>query len=73
MPAATIVDVSGLPAMLTKQQLQGLLGISPMKADALLREPDFPVFRHGRVIRIPRRELLQWLASYGEREPMERS
>jgi hypothetical protein len=67
MPPATVRDIGDLPAMLTKQQVKDLLGISPMKLDVLLREPSFPKFVHGRITRIPRQQLLQWLASYGEK------
>jgi excisionase family DNA binding protein len=67
MPPATVRDIDALPAMLTKQQVSDLLGISTMKVDSLLREPTFPKFVHGRVTRVPRQQLMQWLASYVEK------
>ena len=71
MPAATVVDVTTLPIMITRSQLQAVVGISKMKADALLRTPGFPVFRHGRVLRIPREALMRWLERHAGGEVLD--
>jgi hypothetical protein len=43
-----------------------------MKADAMLRTPGFPVVRHGRIVRIPRRELLEWIERHAGGKGLDR-
>ena len=73
MTAATVTNVDDLPFLITKTQFRELLGINVMKADAIMKEPNFPLFKHKNIVRIPRQELLAWLtANYGKQETVER-
>ena len=54
-----------LPVVLTMRQLQEVLQISRPKAYELAHQQGFPAVRLGRVIRIPRDALLQWLEKGG--------
>jgi excisionase family DNA binding protein len=61
MAAATIMDLDTLPAVLTVQQVQDILGISRVKAYELTHARGFPVIRVGRAIRVPRELFRRWL------------
>ena len=68
MANATVKDVQELPAILTVEQLQQLLGISRVKAYELTHSKGFPVIRIGRAVRVPREGLLRWLDTSGSVE-----
>jgi len=61
MAAATITDLSALPAVLTMRHVQQILGISRVTAYELTHRSDFPVMRIGRTIRVPRAALQRWM------------
>ena len=61
MSAATVRDIEDLPAVLTMQHVQEVLGISRPKVYELAHTPGFPVVRFGRVLRVSREALLRWL------------
>jgi excisionase family DNA binding protein len=61
MATATVVDVAGLPAVLTLKHVQDVLGISRPKTYELAHTRGFPVVRFGRAIRVPREAFLRWL------------
>ena len=61
MATATVIDVTGLPAVLTLKHVQDVLGISRPKTYALAHTRGFPVVRFGRAIRVPREAFLRWL------------
>ena len=61
MPSATVTDVQALPAVLTVEQVQKILGISRVKAYELVHTAGFPTIRIGRAIRVPREALMRWL------------
>jgi excisionase family DNA binding protein len=61
MPAATVRKVEDLPAVLTMQHVQEVLGISRSKVYELASTRGFPVMRFGRALRVPREALLRWL------------
>jgi excisionase family DNA binding protein len=61
MPSASVTDVQALPAVLTVEQVQSLLGISRPKAYELVSTAGFPTIRLGRAIRVPREGLVRWL------------
>jgi excisionase family DNA binding protein len=59
MPSATVTDVQALPAVLTVEQVQKILGISRVKAYELVNTVGFPTIRLGRAIRVPREALIR--------------
>jgi len=61
MAIATITDIEGLPAILTMQHIQEILGIARVKTYELAHTRGFPVVRFGRAIRVPREAFLRWL------------
>ena len=61
MATATVVDLAGLPAMLTMRQVQEVLGISRPKVYELAHTQGFPAIRIGRTIRVPRQSLVTWI------------
>jgi excisionase family DNA binding protein len=61
MATATVIDVAGLPAVLTLKHVQDVLGISRPKTYELAHTRGFPVVRFGRAIRVPREAFLRWL------------
>jgi excisionase family DNA binding protein len=61
MAVATITDMEGLPAVLTMRHVRQILGVSRGKAYDLAQQPDFPVIRLGRTIRVPRAALMRWI------------
>ncbi len=61
MAIATVVNVDGLPAVLTLRHVQDVLGISRPKVYELAHTRGFPVVRFGRAIRVPREAFLRWL------------
>ena len=61
MATATVIDVAGLPAVLTLKHVQEVLGISRPKTYELAHTRGFPVMRFGRAIRVPREAFLRWL------------
>jgi predicted DNA-binding transcriptional regulator AlpA len=63
MPVETTDMLRELPAMLTMKHIQQFLGISHETARQIARQPDFPVFRHRRTVRVPREEFRAWLRS----------
>jgi len=67
MPSATVTDVQALPAVLTVEQVQQILGISRVKAYELANTAGFPTIRLGRAIRVPKESLLRWMNEQHER------
>jgi excisionase family DNA binding protein len=61
MATATVIDVAGLPAVLTLKHVQDVLGISRPKTYELAHTRGFPAVRFGRAIRVPREAFLRWL------------
>jgi excisionase family DNA binding protein len=61
MATATVIDVTGLPAVLTLKHLQDVLGLSRAKTYELAHTRGFPVVRFGRAIRVPREAFVRWL------------
>ena len=61
MATATVIDVAGLPAVLTLKHVQEVLGISRPKTYELAHTRGFPAVRFGRAIRVPREAFLRWL------------
>ena len=61
MAIAAVVNVDGLPAVLTLRHVQDVLGISRPKVYELAHTRGFPVVRFGRAIRVPREAFLRWL------------
>jgi excisionase family DNA binding protein len=61
MAIATVIDVAGLPAVLTLKHVQDVLGISRPKTYELAHTRGFPAVRFGRAIRVPREAFLRWL------------
>ena len=61
MALATVIDVEGLPAVLTMKHVQNVLGLSRLKTYELAHTRGFPVVRFGRAIRVPREAFLRWL------------
>ncbi len=61
MPAATIIDLDALPAVLNMRHVQLLLGISRVKAYELASSRGFPAMRIGRAIRVSRQALVRWM------------
>ena len=61
MPAATVRDLEGLPAVLNLRHVQEVLGISRPKVYELAHSQGFPTVRIGRSIRVPRQLFLRWL------------
>jgi excisionase family DNA binding protein len=71
MATATVVDIAGLPVVLTMRHIQEILGISRPKTYELAHTQGFPAVRLGRTIRVPRDAFLRWLeqqAGVEERE-----
>jgi hypothetical protein len=58
---ATIKDPASLPVMLTMHDMQNFFGVSRETANKIGRRPDFPLFREGKCLRIPRDAFLRWL------------
>lgn len=58
--------VSGLPPVLTRQQLMDLLDIGSTKATELLNREDFPVTREFGHPRVPTRLLMMWIEEHTE-------
>ena len=54
---------SGLPDVMTAEQLAAALQISQSGAYALLSRPDFPTLRIGGRKMVMKRDLLEWLDS----------
>ena len=51
-----------LPLVLEVCDIQRIMGISRTTAYELVHRPDFPAFRSGRLIRISREALFEWMA-----------
>jgi excisionase family DNA binding protein len=47
--------------LMTVQEVATLLRIGRSSAYELCRQPDFPLLRMGRIIRVPRSGLEQWI------------
>lgn len=54
-------------AVLTVEEMQKFLNISRPKAYQLIHQPGFPVLRLGRVVRIPKNQLIQWVEKQVEK------
>lgn len=54
-------EIKSMNELLTVQDLQKLLKISRSKAYELANTPDFPTLRIGKVIRIPKDQLQEWI------------
>jgi excisionase family DNA binding protein len=61
MAVCTVMDIGGLPAVLTMRDVQQTLGISRVTAYELAHTRGFPAVRFGRAIRVPREAFLRWL------------
>jgi excisionase family DNA binding protein len=61
MAIATVTDIKALPAVLTVEQVQKILGLSRPKTYELVHTAGFPTIRIGRAIRIPREAFLRWM------------
>ena len=61
MAVSTITDLQELPAVLTMGHIQHILGVAKKTAYDLAHRDDFPAFRLGRTIRVPREAFLRWL------------
>ena len=68
MAVAKITDIDALPAVLTLQHVQDVLGISRPKTYELAHTQGFPVVRFGRAIRVPREAFLRWLYQQAGRQ-----
>ncbi|HHY14246.1 MAG TPA: helix-turn-helix domain-containing protein [Thermoanaerobacterales bacterium] len=53
--------------LMTVKELQDYLGIGRCKAYELVNEPDFPILRIGRSIRVPKEQLEEWIVEQVER------
>jgi len=61
MSSATVIDIKALPAVLTVEQVQKILGLSRPKTYELVNTAGFPTIRIGRAIRVPREAFMQWM------------
>ena len=61
MAIATVTDIKVLPAVLTVEQVQNILGLSRPKTYKLVNTAGFPTIRIGRAIRVPREAFLRWM------------
>ena len=55
-----------LPPLLSKSQLQDLLGIGSTKASELLNREDFPVIREFGHPKVPTHLLIEWIDKHTE-------
>lgn len=63
----TVKNFDELPLCLTVKDLQSALGISRPVAYELVNTKNFPSFRIGRVIRIPKDEFRRWLEEHAQK------
>jgi excisionase family DNA binding protein len=62
MANATVTNIEALPAILTLQNVQNILGLSRTKVYELAHTEGFPIVLFGRSIRVPKAALFAWLA-----------
>ena len=62
----TVVEQSEeqLPCVLLPQDVGAILGISRNTTYQLLHSENFPVFKVGKLYRVPRDEILLWMESH---------
>jgi excisionase family DNA binding protein len=58
--------------LLTVEEAQHVLGIGRSKAYEMIRRGELPALRMGRLVRIPRRALRQWIEEHTEGSGAER-
>lgn len=55
--------MSGQRELLTAKEVQALLGLGESKVYDMMARGELPSVRIGRLVRVPRSELMAWIAS----------
>ena len=61
--AITVKRTEELPVVLTPSDIAAILGVSRNTSYELLHSENFPVFKVGKLYRVPRDEFLLWMES----------
>lgn len=63
-------DSQAMPDFMTVNEFRRLLRVSRGTADRLMKTPGFPMIRNGKIIRIPRQALEEWIRKQTRSRPV---